>query len=741
MSTIRSPLRPIPLGVLLGALLAGTPLLAQSATDPAIEAKSHQRMVKTLAAIAERCKTEHHYHGDGEAKKLWAELEAQGDKAPWKLRLDAALAHQRLGTTRESIPILEGAYEALRKKTIEGDADAENTIRFYLGSAWLRVAENDNCCARPTPESCIMPPRGGGLHAQKEGSTNAIPYFLEMLENTPPLDYWHLGARWLLNIAHMTLGTWPEGVDPKYVIPPEALASKIDFPRFPNVANKVGLDVFAMLGGLIIDDFDGDDDLDIMRSQWNADGPLRYFRNNGDGTFTECTEEAGLLGITGGINMFQADYDNDGDLDVFVLRGSWLHDHGRHPNSLLKNDGHAHFVDVTFAAGLGEVHYPSSTAQWADIDNDGDLDLYVGNETSEKIKAPNQLFRNDGDGTFYDIAERAGVQNLGYTKGIAFGDYDRDGMIDLYVSNLNGENHLYHNLGGCRFEDVAARLGVSKPIESFGTWFWDYDNDGNLDLFVAAYCTGIGDLAAWYLGLPLPHTEHMRLYRGDGHGGFKDVSEAVGLTYPALPMGANFGDLDNDGFLDFYLGTGDPYYYSLMPNLMFKNMDGKKFVDVSVAGGFGHLQKGHGMAFADLDSDGDLDVYSIQGGAYPGDASHSVLFENPGFGNHWLCVHLVGTQSNRSAIGARLRAVVQDGGTERSVYRHVNSGGCFGANPLRQWLGLGKAQQVKTLEIVWPRTGATQTLTDVPVDRMIRVVEGKDGYTTVQLKRTVLGGK
>jgi hypothetical protein len=698
-------------------------------------------MLKTLRELAEVAKIEHHYHGTGEARALWEQLAAQGDKAPWKLRLDAALAHLRLGTTHEGIRILEAAYEAMGRKSIEGDVDAFNSIRFYLATAWLRLAESENCCARPTPESCIMPLQGGALHTAKQGSTNAIPYLLEVIENTPPLDYWHLGARWLLNLAHMTLGTWPAGVDKKHLIPPEAIASKVDFPNFPNVASKVGLDTFSMLGGVIIDDFDSDDDLDIMRSLFSCDGQLRFYRNGGDGTFTDCTEAAGLLGITSGINIFQADYDNDGDLDVYVLRGAWLYDGGRHPNSLLKNLGNGKFVDVTFAAGLGEVHYPSSTCGWADIDNDGDLDLYVGNESSPKIKAPNQLFRNDGDGTFYDIAERAGVQNLGYTKGIAFGDYDEDGKIDLYVSNLTSENHLYHNLGNCRFEDVAAKVGVAAPRESFGTWFWDYDNDGALDLFVAACCTGIGDVAAYYLGLPRPHPEHMRLYRGDGRGGFKDVTDEVDLTYPALPMGANVGDLDNDGFLDFYLGTGDPYYYSLMPNLMWKNIGGKKFADVSLAGGFAHLQKGHGMAFADLDSDGDLDVYSIQGGAYPGDAGHSVLFQNPGFGNHSLCVHLVGTQSNRNAIGARLRAVFQDGETERSVYRHVKSGGCFGANPLRQVLGLGKADKVKTLEVLWPRTGKTQTVSDVPKGHMIRIVEGKDGYTTVPLARTVLGGK
>ncbi len=704
--------------------------------------QSHARMVETLRSIAVAARAEHKYHGDAAAKALWSDLAAQGDRAGWKLRLDAAQAHLRLGDLQRGIDVLTAARDALRDGRIEGDADAATAIVFYLGMAYLRLAETENCCARATPESCILPLRGGALHTNKQGSQMAIPNFELVLANTRPDDFWHLSARWLLNLAHMTLGTWPDGVRPEHRIPVTALQSSVPFPHFDNIAQKVGLDTFAMLGGLVADDFDGDDDLDVLMSLWNADGQMRYFRNEGDGTFADRTEQANLIGITSGINMFQADYDDDGDLDVVLLRGAWLYDGGRHPNSLLQNRGDGSFVDVTFAAGLGEVAYPSSQADWADIDNDGDLDLYVGNETTAKIHAPCQLFVNQGDGTFVDVAAAAGVENLGYTKGVSFGDYDADGLVDLFVSNLANENRLYHNLGGCRFEDVAPKLGMTAPIASFPTWFWDFDNDGHLDLFVAAYSTGVGHVAGHLLGTAVRDSRHdlMKLWRGDGKGGFTDVAARMGLTYPALPMGANFGDLDNDGWLDFYLGTGDPYYYNLMPNLMYRNDGGARFVDVSMAGGFAHLQKGHSISFADLDSDGDLDVYAVMGGAYPGDASYNALFENPGFGNHALCVHLVGTDSNRSAIGARIRAVFTEDGRERSVYRHVNSGGSFGANPLRQTIGTGKATHIDRLEILWPRSRKTQTFTDVAVDRMVRIVEGTDALTPVALRRTKLGG-
>ena len=371
--------------------------------------------------------------------------------------------------------------------------------------------------------------------------------------------------------------------------------------------------------------------------------------------------------------MLQADYDNDGDVDVLVLRGAWLSRSGLHPNSLLRNNGDGTFTDVTFDSGLGEEHFPTQTASWADYDNDGDLDLYIGNETYDGVTAPCQLFRNDGDGTFTDVAREAGVENLRFAKAVIWGDYDADTFTDLYVSNLKGANRLYHNNGDGTFTDVATELGVDGPVDSFPAWFWDFDNDGALDLFVSAYVASIGHLAAAYLGQPLD-IEMARLYRGDGQGGFEDVALEQNLRRPNAPMGSNFGDLDNDGYLDFYLGTGYPDYQDVMPNVMFRNRSGESFADVTTAGGFAHLQKGHAIAFADLDHDGDQDVFEQMGGALPGDGFHDVLYENPGFGNQWIGVKLIGRQSNRSAQGARLRFDIDEGegvSTRASIHRSL----------------------------------------------------------------------
>jgi len=209
----------------------------------------------------------------------------------------------------------------------------------------------------------------------------------------------------------------------------------------------------------------------------------------------------------------------------------------------------------------------------------------------------------------------------------------------------------------------------------------------------------------------------------------------MGTAHITLPMGSNFGDLNNDGYPDYYLGTGYPASEALMPNRMFLNESGKSFREVTAPGGFGHLQKGHGVAFADLDQDGDQDIFIERGGALAGDGFKNALFENPGFGNHWIKISLVGVQSNRFGVGARICAEVAEAGKVRKIYKWVNSGGSFGANPLRQELGLGKAASIKQLEIYWPTSGKTQLFEDVPADQWIEITEGKKPYRTRPLRR------
>jgi hypothetical protein len=730
-----SGLRLLCRGAVVIGLVAVHPFGCEKSQPPP---DSHTRMVQLLEDIRQRTPYEHPYLGHGpipQVKAGLANLPAD-DTSPRRVSLLAKLGVEelRIGQNKRSIEHLEEAYNLLPKLGSQVPKEFEQAVIMQLAVANLRLGETENCVHCNTGESCLLPIRGEGVHVNPQGSLNALKYLEVLLSK----DEDNLTARWLLNLAYMTIGKYPESVPEKYLIPPEAFESEDTFPRFVNIATKLGLNTFSLSGGMIVDDFNEDGFLDVMTSTWSTTGQIRCFLNQGDGTFTERTKESNLIDLFGGLNLVQADYDNDGDVDVFVLRGAWLGKRGNHPNSLLQNDGHGRFQDVTFAVGLGDRHYPTQTAAWADYDNDGDLDLYVGNE-----KVPNQLFENDGQGQFNDVANRAGVAHEGWAKGVVWGDYNDDRFPDIYVSNLAGPNLLYQNNGDGTFSNVSSRVGVDRPIRSFPIWFWDFNNDGVLDLYVSSYSTTLRHIAAEYLRLPHDGLSDC-LYQGDGNGGFREVGAEVNLHRATQPMGSNFGDVDNDGFPDFYLGTGDPAYETLMPNLFFHNQLGERFTDVTTAAGLGHLQKGHSVAFADFDDDGDQDIFIELGGAFPGDKFGNALFENPGFGNNWITIKLIGEQSNRSAIGARIRAEIEETEAEgapasrRSVYKWVNSGGSFGANPLRQEIGLGSASTIEVLEVFWPTTGRTQQFHSVPVNQFIEITEGAQTY---RLHKTMAAGR
>ncbi len=646
-----------------------------------------------------------------------------------RFQLELALAERLLreGDIDGSIAM----YSALLAAAKEGSQRAY-TITRALGLAHLRAAENANCVARHVPDCCIFPLQGGGVHTEREPAQRAFDCFAQYLEFKPN----HLATRWLLNVAALALGTYPDAVPAQHRIPLEAFESEEEIGRFVDVAPRLGLDTLNLCGGASVEDFDGDGLLDVLTSTYDPLGALSFFTNGGDGTFEDASASSHASDQLGGLNLVTGDYDGDGDSDVLLLRGAWFTRDGQMRNSLLRNDGGS-FVDVTRAAGLADPARPTQAAAFGDFDGDGDLDLYVVNESMQGLDPeqdfPSQLFENRGDGTFVDVARAAGVENDRYGKGVSIGDFDNDGDLDIYVSNF-GPNRLYRNDGGMRFVDVAPELRVTQPDErSFACWFFDYDNDGWLDLFVTSYVGGTAELAAEALGIAREH-ERPRLYHNVA-GRFDEVGVEAGLDRFVLPMGANFGDLDADGWLDIYLTTGDPSLESIFPNVMFRNVGGARFADVTTSGGFGHLQKGHGVAFADLDNDGDQDVFHQLGGFYPVDAFHNALFLNPGHGHRFVSLELSGTDSNAGAVGARIAVFVATPTGPRAIHRAVGSVSSFGGSPRRQEIGLGDATAIERVEIVWPRSGARQVLRDVPLDAFLSVTEGAESFERVELPR------
>ncbi|HEY4965976.1 MAG TPA: CRTAC1 family protein [Puia sp.] len=646
----------------------------------------------------------------------------------------------KLGREKEAITLLE---ETKRKLDREPQSQSEKEVMSWLGLAYMRLGERNNCLNHHASQSCIFPIQGNGVYTDPYATQKAIGFFENVLEK----DSTDIVDRWFLNIAFMTIGGYPSKVPSKWLIPGlDSNDSAIKVKPFLDMADDLKIaGARTMAGGVIIDDFDNDGYLDIITSSWGLEEGMHYYRNNGDGSFSDRSVASGLSKIKGGLNLIQADYNNDGFTDILVLRGAWLAEFGRQPNTMLKNDGDGTFEDVTVESGILSFN-PTQTATWADFNNDGWVDLFIGNETSSSdFPHPSELYINNQDGTFSNMARAAGCEMTAFMKGVNSSDYNNDGWPDIIISTLDQNKILLRNKGirgkTPQFENATheARLDLDTTI-SFPTWFWDFDNDGWPDIFVCGYKNRnllTAYVAAEAVGHPLPGASHMYLYRNNHDGTFRNVSHQTGLDKSVYAMGANFGDIDNDGWLDMYLGTGNPEFQSLVPNKMFKSVDGKYFADITNAARLGNLQKGHGVAFADIDNDGDQDIFIKSGGAVPGDGYFNNFYINPGQNdNRWISVLLEGTKSNRSAIGARIALRFTDSGIQRTVFMDVNSGGSFGANPLRREIGIGRAKQVDELKIVWPGSGTIQVFKNLAPDEFIKITEGKNEIVKMNLRIT-----
>jgi FG-GAP-like repeat/ASPIC and UnbV len=610
-----------------------------------------------------------------------------------------------------------------------------------LGLAYMRLAERNNCINNYSADACIMPIQGKGIHKDKAPVEKAIAVFEQCLKD----DVNNLDVRWMLNIAYMLSGDYPAKVPAAFLIPELDVKSKINVTPFKDIAASIGVNVKNRSGGIIVDDFNNDGNLDIVSSAWGLDDPMHYFKNNGDGTFTDVSAGSGISKFKGGLNICQTDYNNDGWLDIFILRGGWQGQNFglEQPNSLIRNNGDGTFTDVTYSAGIFSEH-PTQTATWNDFNNDGWLDVFIGNESSTtEFFHPCELFINNKNGTFTNIAHTIGLNVVGYVKGVTSGDYDNDGWIDIFVSTLNGQKILLHNEGanekGLAFKQTSNQAGfASSEYRTFPTWFFDFNNDGWLDIFMCNY--EFDRPLSYYSAKEAlnPSTDpagKIMLFLNNKNGTFSNVTASMDVNQTCFAMGSNFGDFDNDGYLDIYLGTGNPSYQSIIPNRLYKNIDGKNFVDVTNAARVGQLQKGHAVSFADIDNNGTQDIAMDLGGAFIGDAYNSALFYNAGQGNNnWINLKLEGTKSNKQSIGAKITVTITENGKQRIMYREVNSGGSFGCSPLRQSVGIGNAKIIDEIKINWPASGIIQVYKNITPNQFLKLTEGKQDIETIPLK-------
>jgi enediyne biosynthesis protein E4 len=525
-------------------------------------------------------------------------------------------------------------------------------------------------------------------------------------------------------------------------------------PQFTNIAAQVGIDfthvngasadrhLYEIMsgGGLFLDyDHDGWQDIllvdggSLIDPAVNMRGRHRLFRNRGNGSFEDVTASSGIVHREYGMGACAADYDNDGWTDVYLTAVG--------PNALYHNNGGKGFTDVTRTAGVAGGDIFSASCAFVDIDRDGDLDLFVVNyvdarvgnnifcgDTSRKFRIychpltfmphHNVLYRNNGNGTFTDISKEAGIlDHRGNGLGVVAGDYDDDGWPDVFVANDSTPNFLFHNEQGRGFKDVALVSGVSvasdgNPRAGMGTDFGDYDNDGDLDLFVTNH-----ELEA--------HT----LFRNLGKALFEDATFPSGVgsaTLPYVGFGAVFFDADNDADLDLGIVNGHvmnspshvrPGATEAQRKLLLRNTGGR-FTDVGRQSGPGFAvdKVGRAMAAADIDNDGDLDLLVVNNGG-----AVDLLRNEGGNGNNAIVIRLIGTTSNRDAIGARVKVIA--GGVTQM--REVKAGSSYlSQNDLRVHVGLGKATRIDRLEVRWPN-GQSETITGAMVNQIATIVEGK----------------
>lgn len=576
-------------------------------------------------------------------------------------------------------------------------------------------------------------------HRRQTAAKLAARTFEELLERYGDNDL----HRWLLNFSHMTLGNFPEQVaadrridtpfiDSFYGAERERKERRYAHLRFEDRAAELGVDVVNAGRGVAVEDFDGDGYLDIVTG--GAFEDLRFLRNVGGERFDDLTTAAGLDRVSQPFAISAADFDNDGRIDLFVCRPFDRYRLFR--NLGADSDGTPRFADVTEASGLAAAQAPGTvaatwSAAWGDVDNDGDLDLFLAQwgmalpfqkGLMARPRMDSVLFTNQqqdtGEATFVDRSREMGLADLlhdEYYVGASFGDMDDDGDLDLFISSpVRLASRLLENRDG-RFSSVER---VERSESGFYAAFVDVDHDGRLDLFQGGFgdATTSTEMAVFGRGKGRYKSGHSALLRQDEDGRFKTGEGMASDDMPMGTMGASFGDLDNDGCYDFYLGTGNPEGWFVLPNLMYRGLrDGGRCTgqldNISMLQGFGSIQKGHGIVFFDFDEDGDQDVYSSLGGMWPADAWPNQLFVNDSDLDHrWIKVRLRGRRSNHFGVGARLtvRARAADG-QEIRRHRQMDNKTGFGSAPYLAHIGLLDAQEVLGIDVYWPASGCRHT--------------------------------
>jgi tetratricopeptide (TPR) repeat protein len=526
-------------------------------------------------------------------------------------------------------------------------------------------------------------------------------------------------ARAILWLSTRSLGGYPTRVPASFRMELKAGYEPARV-TFENIAAKVGLDKICAGRGTAVFDYNNDGFLDIVVTAAHAGCTL--YRNNGDGTFTDVTVGSGLDKCINGFVIIAGDYDNDGFQDLFVTRlGFYYGDCG-----LYHNNGDGTFTNVTEAAGVTSWG-PMYTAAFVDYDCDGHLDLFVcynlGGMFDRRIQ--NRLFHNNGNGTFTDVTEASGLASAFTTIGSCWGDYNNDGFPDLFLSSGLGRPQLFRNNGNGTFTDVSAAAGLTDFVVGTTCCWADYNNDGWLDIVQYSWSDHEDAIHTMKTGHGPADGSPLVIYHNNGNGTFTAKTREVGLDGCWGTMSGSMGDVNNDGYIDLLLGNGSPRMERLEPFILLEN-DRGTFHNTTFSAGLPFSGKSHGTNCADLFGDGRMSIIIAAGGGYPGDLLQTAVHCPKELPGNYLNVRLRGTKSNRDGNGARITLYA---GTSKQM-REVTNGSSFGCLPLEQHFGLAKAKHIDAIEIRWP-SGLVQRVENPPLNNTILVTEGHPAWQPV----------
>jgi tetratricopeptide (TPR) repeat protein len=605
------------------------------------------------------------------------------------------------------------------------DNPGDHKTRLELGRLYIKCGLHDEAVrelnlaagdpalrARARHESALAHYRAGRFSEAIDDGIAAM--------SADPSNERARAAMWL---ASRSLGGYPNRVPFEYRMELKAGYAPARV-QFEDIAARIGIDKICAGRGTAVFDYNNDGLLDVAISAAHAGCTL--YRNNGDGTFTDVSISSGLDHCINGFVIIAGDYDNDGFTDLFVTRqGFYYGDCG-----LYHNNGDGTFTNVTEKAGV-QSWGPAYTASWVDYDCDGFLDLFIGYNLGGMFdrRRPNRLFHNNGDGTFTDVTERAGLNTVYTTIGSCWGDYNNDGYPDLFLSSGIGRPQLFRNNGDGTFTDVSAAAGITDFVVGTTCGFVDYNNDGWLDIVQYSWSDHEDVIETMKTGRGPDDGSPLVIYHNNGDGTFTAKTREIGLDGCWGTMSGSFADVNNDGYVDLLLGNGSPRMERLEPFVLLENKRGH-FRNTTFSAGLPFFGKSHGTNSADLFGDGRMSIIIACGGGYPGDLLQTAVHcprELPG---NYLNVRLTGTKSNRDGNGARI--TLRSG--NKLQMREVNHGTSFGCLPLEQHFGLGAVTHVDSIEIRWP-SGLVQKVRNPPVNETIRVIEAQPGWEFVYAHR------